>query len=523
MKRFLLVAPRPPWDSDFAGLSDGESVFVARVGSAAIATVAALAPAEIEPVLHDESLGLLDPDMPADYVGLTANVAQLPRALELARALRSRGRTVVVGGPHVTLDPAAFEGFADVIVTGEFEAIAAEFYADMIAGALKPRYAGGRPDLSASPAPAWELFDNERALLGVAQTSRGCPFECNFCDVIQYVGRVQRHKTNAQVIAEVQKLYDLGYNAIQLADDNFTVYRRRATSLLEALAAWNGREGRGFVTFNTQVSLDIAADDRMLALCAEAGLTTLFIGIESVNEASLAESGKRQNLVADMAERVRNVVRHGMDVTAALIVGFDADTRDIFERQAAFAATLPASNFKISALSAPAATPLYDEMKRAGRLVEPEGGASAIPSAALGTNIVPAQMSREDLQVGTRWLISRLFSPASFVERMEQASRLLPPSPLLTRSHFHDPPQRALSARLFMRMMGDLARRDPAVAGAIARTRTVMRARPEIGFSLQLMLQTWLLGLNGHIRYGTYDPDWAALPAPPFAAVRRSA
>lgn len=516
MISFLLVSPRPPWDADFAGLDYGEGLAIARVAPAAIATVAAFAPPGVHPVLVDESIAPVDLDAPADFVGITANIAQLPRALELARQFRARGRTVVIGGPHATLDPAAFDGVCDVLVTGEFEGIAGQFYADMQAGILKPRYDGGRPDLSTSPVPAWELFQNERALIGVVQTSRGCPFECNFCDVIQYVGRVQRHKTEAQVIAEMQKLYDLGYNNIQIADDNFTVYRRRATSLLEAISAWNGRDGRDFVLFGTQVSIDIARDDKVLALCAEAGLANLFIGIESVNEESLRASGKRQNLVGDMGGRVANVVRHGIDVTAALMLGFDPDTLDIFERQYDFGMELPVSAFKISVLTAPAATPLYAEMERTGRL-DPAGDRNLFPSAELSTNILPAQMTREELYVGTRWLISRLFHPQAFLHRVEHACRILEPNPLFERARFYNPPARALSSRLFLRMMRDLARKDPAVAGALARVSDRMRERPDIAFNLQIMLQNWLLSLSGHVRRGSYDPEWSKLPRAPLA------
>jgi radical SAM superfamily enzyme YgiQ (UPF0313 family) len=515
MISFLLISPRPPWDADFAGISYGDSQ-VTRVAPAAIATVAAFAPPGVRPVLLDESIAPVPLDAPADYIGITANIAQLPRALELARQFRARGRKVVIGGPHATLDPAAFDGFCDVLVTGEFEGMAETFYADMLGGALKPRYDGGRPDITSSPAPAWELFDNERALIGVAQTSRGCPFECNFCDVIQYVGRVQRHKTNEQVIAEMQKLYDLGYNNIQIADDNFTVYRRRAASLLEALAAWNGRGGRDFVMFGTQISVDIARDDKMLALCAEAGLTNLFVGIESVNEASLKASGKRQNLVSDMAGRVENIVSHGIDVTAALMLGFDPDTLDIFEQQHDFAMDLPVSTFKISVLTAPTATPLHEEMARSGRLV-PAEDRNIFPSAELSTNIVPAQMSAEQLYVGTRWLISRLFHPQAFLRRVDRACAILTPNPLFARARFYNPPARAFSSRLFMRMMGELARRDRAVAEALSGVSQRMRERPDIAFSLQIMLQNWLLSLSGHVQRGSYDPDWSRLPKPPLS------
>lgn len=515
MIRFLLISPSPPWDADFAGLIESDGTVITRVPPTAIATVAAFAPPGIEIVLQDETLTPIDFDTEADFIGITANVSQLARAKWIAQGFRNKGRKVVVGGPHITLDPQAFAGLCDVAVTGEFEGVAEAFYADMLNGELKPSYAGGRPDLSASPVPAWDLYDNDRALIGIAQTSRGCPFECNFCDVIQYVGRAQRHKTNEQVIAEVQKLYDVGYNRIFLADDNFTVYRKRAASLLEALAGWNGREGRGYVTFHTQVSIDIAADDRMLQLCAEAGLTNLFIGVETVNEESLKQSLKRQNVSVDVRARIENVVAHGLEPVAGLMVGFDADSRHIFEQQYAFAMELPIGTFKVSSLSAPVGTPLYEDMLRAGRIVADEDRAHYQAGDQI-TNIYPAQMTREELYVGTRWLISRLYSPEGFWTRLQAMASLLAPSPLPARSHPHDPPGRARAKRLFMEMMAAMRRRDPAVARVIEKTADLMRERPDIRETLADILHTWLLNFHGQIAKGGYHPAWAELDAPPF-------
>lgn len=515
MIRFLLISPSPPWDADFAGLMEADGTAVTRVPPTAIATVAAFAPPGIEVVLQDETLTPIDFEAEAHFIGITANVSQLARAKWIAEGFRMKGRTVIVGGPHITLDPQAFEGLCDVAVTGEFEGVAEAFYADMLNGQLKPVYAGGRPDLSASPIPAWDLYDNDRALIGIAQTSRGCPFECNFCDVIQYVGRAQRHKTNEQVIAEVQKLYDVGYNRIFLADDNFTVYRKRAASLLEALAAWNGRDGRGYVTFHTQVSIDIAADDRMLHLCAEAGLTNLFIGIETVNEESLKESLKRQNVSVDVRARIDNVVAHGLEPVAGLMVGFDADSRRIFEQQYEFAMGLPIGTFKVSSLSAPVGTPLYQDMLSAGRIVADEDRVHYQAGDQV-TNIHPAQMTREELYVGTRWLISRLYEPQGFWSRLQAMAALLGPSPLPARSHPHDPPGRARSKRLFMEMMMGMRRRDPAVARVIEQTAGLMRERPDIRGTLADILHTWLLNFHGQIAKGGYHPAWAKLASPPF-------
>ena len=523
MPRFLLIAPRPHWDADFAGIAGGGGS-VTRVAPVAIATVAAMAPPGVEVVLHDEALDPNDFDAPADFVGVTANVSQARRAIEIAAGFRARGTPVIIGGPHITLDPQAFDGACDVAVTGEFEEIAAGFFADMLAGALKPRYAGGRPDLTTSPVPAWELFDNDRALVGVVQTSRGCPFECNYCDVIQYLGRNQRHKSNDQVIAEVQRLYDLGYNRIALADDNFTVYRKRATSLLEALVAWNGKDGRDFVTFATQVSIDVARDDGMLQLCAEAGVNNLFIGVESVNEESLKASKKRQNLNTDMVAQVRKVVSHGLKVEAALMVGFDADTLRIFEQQQAFGMELPVGTFKISSLVAPMATPIYAEMLAAGRL-DLSGDQAHFPGADMVTNIIPAQMTKQDLYIGTKWLISRLYSPGAFSTRLAEIARVLGPNPLLQRGtgRLYNPPQRRRANQLFIAMIQSLGRRDPEVAAAISQARRLMRANPEIRDGLSDVLTTWLLALYGHMEKGAYDAEWARLPAPPFEDRRTAA
>ncbi|WP_370179811.1 radical SAM protein [Alteriqipengyuania sp.] len=517
MTKFLLIAPQAEDGSDFAGIAAADGRSLARVAPVGIATVAALAPAGVECILHDEALEPVDFDAEVDFIGLSANVSQARRAIEIARKFRSRGKTVIVGGPHITLDPEFFTGQYDVAVTGEFEEIAPAFYADMQGGALKPRYDGGRPDLGLSPLPVWGAYDNDRALMGVAQTSRGCPFECNFCDVIQYLGRVQRHKTDAQVIAEVQQLYDLGYNRIMLADDNFTVYRRRATSLLQALAAWNGHDGRDFVTFATQVSVDVGQSPELLELCAEAGLLTLFIGIETVNEESLKEAQKRQNVGRDIIGRVERIVSNGLRVEAGLIVGFDADTTRIFEQQYEFAQRMPVGTFKISSLNAPVSTPLYADMLAAGRIVASPG--KAFTAADVETNIVPAQMSREELSLGTRWLISRLFSPDAFFERFCRIAGVLGPNPLLARAKPYDPPGRADANRRFARMIRELARADAEVASVVGKCRAMMRERPELRDGLGDIMTTWLLALHNFRQRGVYDADWARLPAPPFDQV----
>jgi radical SAM superfamily enzyme YgiQ (UPF0313 family) len=516
--RFYLIAPQSNGHAEFTrqSLSAGRGGRVTRVAAAAITTVAALVPSDFDISLCDEAIQQVDFDVDA-VIGLSVNVTQALRGLEIADNFRARGRTVVMGGPHVSLAPELFEGRADALVIGEFEPIANEFFSDLRAGALKPRYRGGKADMTQSPLPRWDLYPNELAVSGVVQTSRGCPFECNFCDVIQYLGRVQRHKDNAQVVSEVQTLYDLGYSMIGLADDNFTVYRKRTKSLLKALAEWNGKDGRDYVSFATQMSIDVARDDEILALCYEAALLNAYVGIETSNQDSLAESKKRQNLHVDLAEACRKVVRAGIRLEAGLMVGFDHDDQTCFERQFDFAMTLPVSAFNVTVLVAPAATPLFEELRVQGRIVSDEVLAQ-FPSANLITNFEPAQMTRDELYVGAKWLINKLLDPDNFELRLESMLDMLVPPPWERNGdgRRRRPLARAKPVALFSRVLQDLTRRDRRIAGLVRRTFDRMRKRPEIREVLGDALTYYLMTLRGYEIEGVYERGWAALAAPPF-------
>jgi hypothetical protein len=252
--------------------------------------------------------------------------------------------------------------------------------------------------------------------MGTLQTSRGCPFECEYCDVIQYAGRKQRHKEPAQVLAELDVLYRHGYRTVFLADDNFTVYRARARELLAALRDWNAKQTQGRVSFLTQLSIEVARDDDLLELCAEAGLSSVFIGIETPNEESLRETKKRQNLRRNLVDEVQNFFAHGISVIGGMMVGFDADGPDIFQRQFEFAMASGIPIFSLGALVAPAATPLHARLKGAGRL-KPEGG-SEVAAVPWATNIIHPRFSEAALLEGMRWLGNNLYSPNAMGERL---------------------------------------------------------------------------------------------------------
>jgi radical SAM superfamily enzyme YgiQ (UPF0313 family) len=520
--RLLLVAPLPNALTGYSTLAASVgSNRVTRIAAVSIATVAALAPPDFDVRLCDEAIEPIDFAADVDVVGISANVSQALRAIEIADTFRRRGKIVVIGGPHVSLAPDLFTGHADCLVVGEFEPIAAEVFADMRRGALRARYDGTKADLRLAPPPRWELYPNGKAIGGVVQTSRGCPFECQFCDVIPYLGRVQRHKDDAQVVTEIQRLYDHGYDFIALADDNFTVYRRRAKSLLKCIAAWNGAEGRHFVLFATQMSIDAARDDELLTLCHRAGLLNAFIGIETDNPDNLRDSRKRQNLGVDLGRQIEKIVRRGLQVEAALMVGFDHDDRGAFERLFAFAMSLPVCVFNISVLVAPVATPLHAEMRAQGRLVSDQV-LSQFPSANLITNMIPARMSRDDLYIGAKWLISKIMDPANFLARMEKMVELLAPPPWEIRG---DAKRRRRDARadatiLFSRALREMARRDPRVADVARRIFALIRERPELRDGITDAFSHYLMTLRGYEINEVYDRALAGAASPPFDLAR---
>lgn len=404
-----------------AGLNLDATAYVADL---AIATVAAMVPDNFTVTLCDEHITPVDFDHPAHFVALTGKNSQVERMIEIAQEFRQRGKTVLIGGSYASLVPDMMRPHCDILVRGEIELIAPQLFADLCQGTWQAEYVGGQPDLRHSPLPRWDLYPNDQTIMGCVQTSRGCPFECEFCDVIQYVGRKQRHKSIDQILAELDVLYKHGYGALLLADDNFTVHRRRTKELLIALRDWNNRQTEGRIAMCTQLSIDIARDDEILHLCSEAGICNVFIGIETPNEESLKEAKKRQNVGLDIGAEIQRFLDHGISVMGGMIVGFDADGPDIFERQYQFAMSVPVPIFMLGALVAPEATPLYDRMQRANRLSTPQHSThqanATYSSIALPwlTNILPKQMTQTELLDGIRWLANRLYAPQAFGERV---------------------------------------------------------------------------------------------------------
>ena len=290
------------------------------------------------------------------------------------------------------------------------EEIAGGLFADLKEGRWKEDYEGGRPDLTSSPIPRWDLYRNDRALLGCVQTSRGCPYQCEFCDVIEYLGRKQRFKGVGQVLAELDVLKRLGIPPH--LDQRRQLHRGpeagqggpRGARRLEPTA----QAGTAASSFMTQASIEAAEDEELIRMSADAGLNYVFIGIETPNEASLRETKKTQNLRNSLTESIDVFVRNGIAVRGGMIVGFDSDGPDIFDRMYDFAMSTPIPICNLGSLVAPAATQLYDRMKLEDRLIVGGSEAGATP---FDTNIVPKQMGREELLDGIRRLAIAHVSP----------------------------------------------------------------------------------------------------------------
>jgi radical SAM superfamily enzyme YgiQ (UPF0313 family) len=488
----------------------GQTVLLA---DAAVATVAAMAPPDFNVTLCDEGISPVDFDTTADFVGITGKISQEGRMIALAREFRRRGKIVICGGPYASLSPGRLRDECDILVQGELENIAGQFFSDLRSGAWQREYIGDKPDLRNSPIPRWDLYPNHRALSGTLQTSRGCPFECEFCDVIQYLGRKQRHKSPQQVLAELDELYRHGYRVVFLADDNLTVYRARAKELLAAIRDWNDTRTRGRVQFSTQVSIDCARDEEMLKLCGEAGLGTVFVGIETNNADSLKETKKRQNIGVDMVERMARFAANGMMVTGGMILGFDADGLDIFERQYEFGMSLPVPMFTVTPLSAPMATPLYSRMQAENRLMEYTQPGAVLPWT---TNIIPKQMTHGELVAGTQWLCNRLYRPAAFEQRVARfIEQFQPPAPRRNSNTQQDVPQREID-RQRVELARHVTRLGPAEAAMAARIEMRLIRKPSA-----LPLTLLAMGYYMQTRYmfqrsGLWNPALGELPRPIF-------
>ncbi len=379
-------------------------------------TVAALLPATWQKRLVDVNVERLsDLDLSwADVVMLSGMHIQRESLVAIAESCHARGLRTVVGGPIAsTLSKEELK--ADHVVIGEAEGLIAELVRDLELGTAKPAYqAAERPEMETSPLPDLSLIKMKRYSTMTVQYSRGCPFNCEFCDIIEIYGRRPRTKSVVQVLAELDQLRAAGWReAVFIVDDNFIGNKARAKQLCVALAQWRSQHKINF-DFSTEASLNLADDPELMRLMKEAGFTSVFLGIETPDESSLIASNKLQNTRRSLLESVATIQSYGMQVMGGFILGFDTDREDIFDRMVEFIQKSGIPIAMVGLLQAMPGTQLFRRLYREGRILDAGHG----DNTGDKLNFLP-HMDAKLLVEGYRSVLRRIYSCEAYYDRVK--------------------------------------------------------------------------------------------------------
>ncbi len=416
MADIVLINPR--FEVSFWGMEHALAMTGKRANLpvACLPLLAALTPEGHTVTLMDENAEAIDWERcaRADIVGVTGMSVQRFRMKEILTELKSRGCFTVVGGPYVTVEEEYFEGLADAIFIGEAEDTWPQFLREWSQGLSQYRYEQlEKSDMTKVPTPRFDLLKMNRYAFGSLQFSRGCPFQCEFCDIIVTFGRRPRLKTSQQVIAELDAMRRTGMQIVFVVDDNLIGNKKAIKEVLRAVIEWQQKH-RYPMSFFTEASIDLADDQELMNLMVDANFVACFVGIESPNEEALRETKKYQNVRegGTLLEKVHRIQESGMEVWCGMIMGFDSDDTTIFDRQIEFVqkARIP---FSMSGmLYAIPKTPLYDRLLGEGRL-------DLTDPPEMGTNVIPAQMTREELRDGYVHVLSSLYEPKTYFDRTD--------------------------------------------------------------------------------------------------------
>jgi radical SAM superfamily enzyme YgiQ (UPF0313 family) len=345
---------------------------------------------------------------------------QAPRQKQLLAYYRSIGYFTVAGGSYASLCPEEYEAIADAVVAGEAEYQWPTFCEDFSHGRARALYReAGTVDLADSPVPRFDLLKLDRYATATLQLSRGCPYRCEFCDIIVMFGRRPRYKSTEQIGRELDALRALGARKVFFVDDNFIGNPARAKETLRYLAGYQARHGRR-LRFGTEASLNLAADDELMRLLREAGFEWVFLGLETPDPEALRDARKTQNCSGDMLAAVRRIYANGIDILAGFIVGFDRDTPRAFGAQKRFILDSGIMVAMVGLLTALPRTPLFERLKKEGRLVE---GVPHGDNTKLRTNIVPKCMSAAEMVEGLKRLYTELLADRAIAERVRNKLR----------------------------------------------------------------------------------------------------
>jgi radical SAM superfamily enzyme YgiQ (UPF0313 family) len=388
--------------------------------------VAALLPASWEVRLVDRNVEeLRDEDLAwADVVMTGGMLPQQRDALALVARAKAAGKPVVVGGPDVTASPEVYAA-ADFQVRGEAEEILGGFVRDFEAGVRRGAYqAETFPDVTRSPLPRFDLLKLQHYMHVGVQFSRGCPFDCEFCNVVELNGRKPRTKGVDQVLAELDALYALGHRGhVDFVDDNLIGNRKAARPLLRALAGWRAEHGHPF-EFSTEASIDLAEDAELLALMKAAGFFAVFVGIETPDRAALVATHKLQNTRRDIAESVRTIHRAGLFVNAGFIIGFDAERRSVAEDMVACIEATAVPVCMVGLLYALPGTRLEKRLRQEGRLRADahDVGVDDADQCTSGLNFDTIR-ERGEMLADYRQVLARIYAPEAYFGRVRRVCR----------------------------------------------------------------------------------------------------
>ncbi len=378
-------------------------------------TIAPMLPKEWNKKLIDVNIKeLSDQEIEwADIVLISAMLVQEKSAREIIKRCKGLGKKIVVGGPAFTTK---YEKFSDVnhFVLNEAEITLPLFLEDFKKGKAKKVYTSNeRPDITKTPTPDWSLINIKEYVTMAIQYSRGCPFNCEFCDIIIMNGRIPRTKTPEQIITELQSLYNRGWRgSVFIVDDNFIGNKIKVKQMLPHLINWQKKNKYPF-KFITEASLNLADDKELMQLMSKANFDKVFLGIETPSTNSLKECGKLQNTKRNLAESVKIIHKNGMQVMGGFIVGFDNDTEHIFEKQIKFIQEVGIATAMVGILTALPKTRLWHRLKREGRLIKETTGENTDGDI----NFIP-KMGREKLSEGYKKIISTIYSPKHYFKRL---------------------------------------------------------------------------------------------------------
>jgi len=395
-------------------------------------TVAAMLPNDWEKKLIDMNVTpLRDKDIKgADFVFISSMSIQESSAKEVISKCKKMDAKIVAGGPLFTTKYDEFEG-VDHFVLNEAEITLPPFLEDLREGCAKHIYFSKEfANIEKTPIPLWNLINMKKYASMNLQYSRGCPFNCEFCDVTNLFGHKFRTKSKNQVISELESLYSQGWRGnVFFVDDNFIGNKKKLkTEILPAIIEWMETKRHPF-TFDTQASIDLSDDEELMRLMTKAGFNSVFVGIETPNEESLAECNKFQNKNRDLVSCVKKIQTSGLQVTGGFIVGFDSDPPSIFDRMIDFIRESGIITAMVGILNAPRGTKLYKRLINENRLLQDSSG----NNTDFSINFIP-KINYETLISGYKKIIGAIYSAESYYERVKEFLKEYKP---LQKLHFH--------------------------------------------------------------------------------------